>query len=163
MREIKFRVWQRGKTCYMHPDTVRYMFLHELECEQYIVEQFTGLYDKNGIAIYDGDILRDKYGTISHCYWGLLNWRLINVAGCIDSGDTLKVIGNIHENFDLLYNIDYMQSKYVCECCGYVSEKLSSFKIVGFDQSKNPVYSCYQCPPFFKKYTYCYSPNSPAP
>ena len=43
-----------------------------------------------------------------------------------------------------------MKEIYICECCGFVSTKLSEFKMVGLDEIGNPVYACKQCPPFAK-------------
>ena len=41
-----------------------------------------------------------------------------------------------------------MREIYICVCCGFVSTKLSEFKMVGLDEMGNPVYACKQCPPF---------------
>lgn len=40
-----------------------------------------------------------------------------------------------------------MKEIYICGCCGFVSTKLSEFKMVDLDEMGNPVYACKQCPP----------------
>jgi uncharacterized phage protein (TIGR01671 family) len=81
----------------------------------YIVEQFTGLKDKNGKEIYEGDILREK-GLLSLTYleWDKNNARYItkvlDKSKCVSATfyfDVItalecEVIGNIHENPELL-------------------------------------------------------------
>jgi len=72
MREIKFRAWNKGQNCLMPWDQlmdVRYnerWFLDNMDknyinCiftdSEYILMQYTGLKDKNGVEVYEGDIL----------------------------------------------------------------------------------------------------------
>jgi uncharacterized phage protein (TIGR01671 family) len=78
------------------------------------VGQYTGLTDKNGIRIFEGDILsghlddlfpkeESRYEVVWHDY----GWHIKNDSG-IDTANTkwvmlfFEVIGNIHDNPELL-------------------------------------------------------------
>jgi uncharacterized phage protein (TIGR01671 family) len=136
MRELKFRAWDsyhkefifdaqatydnqcRGKGSIHHES-----FQEVLEDEGCIVEQFTGLKDKNGKEIYEGDIVEQfvcgvrqfkgmKCGrsTIWLVRWNekeccfelhYLNGSLFGDS-MLSDGDEYEVIGNIHENPELV-------------------------------------------------------------
>jgi len=74
------------------------------------VGQFTGLYDKNGKEIYEGDIisLNPRNSKTLKVYWNdrMCNFLLVNDDTVIDmykdDENHYKVIGNIHENPELL-------------------------------------------------------------
>ena len=101
-REIKFRVW----------DNVDYMSkpftLHSLmganrteftsEC---VVMQYTGLKDKSGNEIYEGDVLelKNQRGSLT----GAMKWdETRNGWLQFEPLDRFEVIGNIYENPELI-------------------------------------------------------------
>ena len=110
MREIKFRVWDGNNKKYDYPEILE---LHKgIE-----YEQFTGLHDKNGKEIYEVDICKivrwknsnDESFIIGDIFEKVAAFHVrngdalcsTNLIGHINP-DIIEVIGNIHENPELL-------------------------------------------------------------
>jgi hypothetical protein len=98
-----FRAWHNKAKAYMQHNKISQIFMWLEEGQDVIIELWTGLYDKNRIEIYSGDIVQDHDKTV---YEVIFNQR--NASFClkhptsykyfdddIAPGD-LKIIGNIH-------------------------------------------------------------------
>lgn len=95
---------QSIKDEYTKPNEVYAMF----EMEYFELMQSTGLKDKNGVEIYEGDIVKNIYDEIYVVKWFDAGFHLEEkYNGGFDYselhfGDNKKVIGNIYENPELL-------------------------------------------------------------
>lgn len=107
MREFKFRGWNRIVGRMSEPVLID-KFPKDTQWQNLEILQFTGLVDRNGKEIYEGDISQDDEG----CYW--VAWDGVNAKWAISTtehplcdsldmwmGD-FEVIGNIYENPELL-------------------------------------------------------------
>ena len=131
MRQIKFRGKRKDTGEWVHGDlqlgdgdhipmigeVVCGHDPHYVQVEEDTIGQFTGLYDKNGSPIYEGDIIgchnpdikhlifyEEKQGRFIAALNGDIENSFIGVCG-LDSSrwNALKeVIGNIHDNPELL-------------------------------------------------------------
>lgn len=114
MKELKFRAWDGKKiiddVIPVSETAIVELFEYEWqETEVKAVEQYTGLKDKNGKEIYEGDIVDDGFSRICEIRWSehSTEFEAINENdGYVTSiwfvAKYGEVIGNIHENPDLL-------------------------------------------------------------
>ena len=131
-REIKFRAFEtekaRGRMFYW--DEIKNEFISYLNCKETFVMQYTGLTDKEGVEVYEGDIFMLSEG---HPHWISKKMEIVFFRGsfcikvigvdyliktptsflnyfdaCEDYGLVepferfIKVIGNIHQSPELL-------------------------------------------------------------
>lgn len=107
-REIKFRLWN-GKDSFCTEEHVKCNLFNYLKFNPEYVQQYTGLKDKNGVEIYEKDILLCDNGNRFTCDWNedKARWELNSLSakrGIVMETpvDDLTVIGNIFSNPELL-------------------------------------------------------------
>jgi len=131
MREIKFRAWIKGEddglmihqgdksdfTMVSNGGDFSIVVDHEewLKPNAFEIMQYTGHKDRNGVEIFEGDLIKDHIG-VGVVVWsdknaslkvsyigeskGLGKWFAdYNLKG---ERESIEVIGNIHENHELL-------------------------------------------------------------
>jgi len=117
MREIKFKVWRNYLKNMSLPFDLETFADDQCECgagdftvnenEGDALLQFTGLHDKNGAAVYEGDILEFLDGSIAHIFYCLGGACFTTDRNGITMYDsqldrTAKIVGNIYETPELL-------------------------------------------------------------
>lgn len=121
MKELKFRIWDKTEKefttyapsfVYNSQEKVFEVSGSLYQRENWVIQQCTGLKDKNNKEIYEGDIVRGKFFDTDYYHlqtvyaevvWveriggyniGIMEWTY--------SGERVTVVGNIFENLELL-------------------------------------------------------------
>jgi hypothetical protein len=105
MRTIKFRAWDGSKLSVISPylfEEMAWMNWKQVnEQQDFVFMQYTGLQDRDGKEIYEGDIVRLESPTPMAIEFNKGSFR----AGHIYGGEEayrMEIIGNIYENPELL-------------------------------------------------------------
>ena len=128
MRTLKFRVWDNQNNDWLINQRIedypvellysdhKFYISHSLDnLDNYTIQQYTGLKDKNGKEIYEGDIIQLEGSPISYSIeWDKYQWA-INAHGALGYDpdwniqpfnhcvyERAIVVGNVFENSDLL-------------------------------------------------------------
>lgn len=107
MREIKFRAWKKFENRFYTQEEMNeiggYYYTHRVdnEWDEYPIQQYTGLKDKNGKEIYEGDILSaEGWSNVVIKWEDAQSFSLSEEYG--QYAYDFTIIGNIYENKELI-------------------------------------------------------------
>jgi len=129
MREIKFRGWHVPKQvmfsaeemaidqltllptgCFINVSCTSTKLSQIIPQDKFIPLQYTGLKDKNGVEIYEGDILAQESFISWVIVWAKCGFYAYNLHNSstiypLESATNREVIGNIYEHPELITSI----------------------------------------------------------
>lgn len=107
MREHKYKAWDTYSKCwllYFEISPRGLIFQNNIGRANALLVEYTGLHDKNGKEIYEGDIV--KRTKAWEVLWMGYGWWLRNIKDGasfpLGRYEVYEVIGNIYENPELL-------------------------------------------------------------
>ena len=105
MRTLKFRTWSKQAQCIIPWEELKPKFVKLLDNPEYPYMQFTGLLDKSGVEIYEGDIVKWQHSLKGGIVAIIFKDGCFCVAGFYIDASWNKppeVIGNIYKNPELI-------------------------------------------------------------
>ena len=124
-RKIKFKVWDKNDTNALIGPFEWNKIPNFHFPENFDIVQYTGLKDKNGVEIYEGDRVRFGY-TKNHDFFGEVIWLEDRASfGVISKGsfetfedlmDYMKYFEVVGDIFQLPCNPDHNGECLVCDC-----------------------------------------------
>lgn len=111
---FKFRVWDKEFKQYWTDEEIKenaawLLFPDNDNIENIEIEQCTGIKDKNGKPVFEGDILSDYDGFKFLVRWNALELKYVFIPISKNNSEDLDIypnecelVGNIHENEELL-------------------------------------------------------------
>ena len=131
MRKIKFRAWNKKGvyantmvsqdgpdldgviyyTATVEGQDIYYNFEDIMDKREFIIMQYTGLKDKNGKEIYEGDVLTHESLPVTEIVkWKEQIWTeegfMTGFGEWWGTADQYEIIGNIHENPELVKEVE---------------------------------------------------------
>lgn len=120
MREIKFRAWDKLHKRLADVASIDFLSgvamlddsedIWRIGFGDIVMEQYTGLHDKNGKGVYEGDIDLADSKIYSRVVWKKggfwITWpgreKPLEAFLTPEMDNMMNIVGNIHENADLL-------------------------------------------------------------
>lgn len=128
---LPYKAKYGGISAIVNADEERFLIIPET------IGQYTGLTDRNGTQIFEGDIVKENGDPEQYCTRYEIRW---NEAGfeqkdvelrygyLLERGSDLEIVGNIHDNSELLPQRRRKDKKMGYESKLFVVEKKQSSK-----------------------------------